>query len=76
MESSIFVYMECQRGYCSGQCGVCVMEYAYQIAGVFLCVHIYRAFRTVQAALQTATAAVSSHELISCGNGGTLTGTL
>ena len=35
------------------------------------CVHDYRAFRTVQAALQTATAAlVSSHELVSCGNGG------
>ena len=35
-----------------------------------LCVHDYRAFRTVHAALQTATAIVSSHELVSCGNGG------
>ena len=37
-----------------------------------LCVHDYRAFRTVQAALQTATAVVSKHELVSCGTGGTL----
>ena len=35
-----------------------------------LCVHDYRAFRTMQAALQTTTAVVSSHELDSCGNGG------
>ena len=35
-----------------------------------LCVHDYRAFRTVQAPLQTATAVVSTHELVSCGNGG------
>ena len=32
----------------------------------------YRAFRTVQAALQTTTAVVSSREFVSCGNGGTL----
>ena len=37
-----------------------------------LSVHDYRAFRTVQAALQTAIAVVSSHELVSCGTGGTL----
>ena len=35
-----------------------------------LSVHDYRAFRTVQAALQTAIAVVSSHELVSCGTGG------
>ena len=35
-----------------------------------LCVHDYLAFRTVQAALQTATAVVGSHELVSCSNGG------
>lgn len=36
-----------------------------------ICVHDYRAFRAVQAALQTETAAVvSGHELASCGNRG------
>ena len=35
-----------------------------------LCVHDYRALRTVQAALQTAAAVVSSYELVSGGNGG------
>ena len=35
-----------------------------------LCVHVHRAFRTVQAALQTAAAVVSSHELVRGGNGG------
>ena len=45
---------------------------APQTAGrrVPLCVHDCRAFRTVQAALQTSTAVVGSHELGSCGNGG------
>ena len=33
---------------------------ALQAAGVFLCVHDYRAVRTVQVALQTATAVVST----------------
>ena len=37
---------------------------------VSLCVHDYRAFRTVQAALQTGIAVVSSHKLVRCGNGG------
>ena len=37
-----------------------------------LCVHDYRAFRTVQEAFQSTTAVVSSHELVSCGNGGEL----
>ena len=44
---------------------------APQTSGVLLsCVHYYRAFRTVRAALQTAAAVVSSHELVSGGNGG------
>ena len=45
-----------------------------QQGGVFLSdwAHDYRAFRTAQAALQTETAVVSSHELISCGKGGEL----
>ncbi|CAN0327851.1 unnamed protein product, partial [Laminaria digitata] len=33
-----------------------------------LCVHDYRAFRTVQATLQTANPFVSSHELVNGGN--------
>ena len=40
------------------------------IRRVVLCVHNYRAFRTVQAALQTAAAVVSSPGLVSGGNGG------
>ena len=40
------------------------------IRRVSLCVHDYRAFSTVQAALQTAAAVVSSHDLVSGGNGG------
>lgn len=44
---------------------------ALQTAAVFsLFFHDYRASRTVQTALQTATAVVSSHELASSGNGG------
>ena len=44
---------------------------ATQTAGVLLSVHDYRAFRAVQAALKTAAAAVStSHEFVSCVNGG------
>ena len=45
---------------------------ALQTAGVFVCAHDYRAVRTVQAALQTATAVVGSRDLVNCGNGGTL----
>ena len=39
------------------------------IMRVALCVHDYRAFRTVQAALETAAAVVNSHELVSGGIG-------
>ena len=40
-----------------------------QTRRVSLCVHAYRAFRTVQATLQTATAVVSRDEFVSsCGN--------
>ena len=42
---------------------------APQTGGVFPFCNDYRAFRTVQAALQTATAVVSSRELVSFGNG-------
>ena len=38
-----------------------------------LCVHDERAFRAVQAALQTTTAILSSHELVSYGSGGNST---
>ena len=41
------------------------------IRRVSLCVHDYRAFRTVKAARQTAAAVVvSSHDWVSGGNGG------
>ena len=50
----------------------CHSESAPDSRRVPLCDLDYRAPRTVQAALQTATAAVSSHELVSCGNGGTM----
>ena len=37
---------------------------------VTLCIHDYRAFRTVQAAPLTATAVGKGHGLVGCGNGG------
>ena len=46
------------------------LDSTLDIRRVFLCVYDYRTFRTVQAALQTAAAVVSSHELVSGGNGG------
>ena len=46
------------------------LDSTLDIRRVSLCVHDYRAFRTVQAALQTEAAVVSNHELVSGGNGG------